>query len=38
MIDEKLKEVMRVTNDKGLALLATRTPGTADSERCFTHR
>jgi len=32
------KEVIKVANEKGLALLATRARGTEDSERCFTHR
>ena len=31
------KEVIRVANEKGLVLLATRAQGTNDCERCFTH-
>ena len=32
------KEVIRMGNEKGLTLLATRAPGTDGCERCFTHR
>ena len=31
------KEVIRVADEKGLALLATRAEGTTNCERCFTH-
>ena len=31
------KEVIRVANERGLALLATRAEGATDCERCFTH-